>query len=88
MRVRGKIGSIEVVVDDEMSVGKIVVADVDDEEPGSASEVEIELGSWVAETTVELEIEVSPRLWWIWKKRRSTEVEMDHPEEGRPIRWT
>jgi hypothetical protein len=56
MRVRGKVGSIEVVVDSEMVVGKIGVVVVDDEEPEPESGVEIELGSWVAGTAVEREI--------------------------------
>jgi hypothetical protein len=76
MRVRGKIGSIEVDVDIEMVVGKIVV---DDEEPESESEAEIEVGSWVEGTAVErgTELEISPTPCETWKKRRSIEVELD-----------
>jgi hypothetical protein len=58
MRVRGKVGSIGVVVVGiEIVVGKIVV-DVDDEEPESENEVEIEVGSWVEGTAVEIEAEI------------------------------
>lgn len=87
MRARGKVGSIEVVVDIEIVVGKIVVDDVDDEEPESENGVEIEVGSRIEGTAVELgtELEISPRLCWIWKKRRSIEVEMHRSEEVRSI---
>jgi len=56
MWVRGKGGSIEVVVGIGMIVGKIVV---DDEEPESESGFEIELGSWVEGTAVEIEVEIA-----------------------------
>ena len=84
MRARGKIGSIGVVVDIEM----VDIDVADDEEPESESEVEIEVGSWVEGAADWTELEISPRLYWIWKKRRSIEVELIRSEEVRPIRST
>jgi hypothetical protein len=92
IRARGKVGSIGVVVGIEMVVDKmmLVVDVVDDEEPEPENGVEIGVGSWVEGTAVEIEVEIvlSPTLCWIWKKRRSIEVEMHRSEEGRPIRRT
>jgi hypothetical protein len=89
MRVRGKVGSIEVVVDIEMFVGKIGVV-VDDEELGSECGVEIEVDSWVEGTAVELGTELvrSSTPCWTEKKRRSIEVGVDRSEKGRPIPLT
>jgi hypothetical protein len=56
MRVRGKVGSIGVVVVGvEIVVGKIVL---DNEEPESESGVEIAVESWVEITTGEIEVEI------------------------------
>jgi hypothetical protein len=78
-RARGKVGSIGVVVGIEMVVDKTMDV-VDDEELESEIEVEIEVGSY--------EIERERTLGWTCWKRRSIEVEVDHSEEGRPIRST